>query len=445
MRITNFIYLILLVGAQTIANPILLVDAYQSAIEFGMEFAIAKSKDNVIREETQQARALFYPKVSLLASYNYKEVDQSFTIVTNEPTRSSNLQAILKQPVYDRASWYRIDIAQEREFFSADSLKFTQQEIAYVVSQAYFLQAFNENALDALTIEQKSFQIQLERIQKQHEKGLSNKLDFLNAQLDLNKSNSKVLQAKGDLKKSSLEFKRLIGKDLSPKSRDISESKYSSILNTLFKFEQTLSNKEFWLKKAVGNYEVVQSASKVRLAKYDKEVQKSDHYPSLSLDITSSRDEQYNNLSSGDEGVNVSLNFVMSLYNGGSVSSKVRSAQVQIQQAKQEYNSNLETAKVEISTVIDNLLHDQSYLESLRVEVQSASELLDVTHKMHESGLQSLVDVRASEARLSLAKNSFLEVLYTALLHRLELFKLTGGLSIENLIATDHILNGAYH
>lgn len=445
MRITNFIYLILLVGAQTIANPILLVDAYQSAIEFGMEFAIAKSKDNVIREETQQARALFYPKVSLLASYNYKEVDQSFTIVTNEPTRSSNLQAILKQPVYDRASWYRIDIAQEREFFSADSLKFTQQEIAYVVSQAYFLQAFNENALDALTIEQKSFQIQLERIQKQHEKGLSNKLDFLNAQLDLNKSNSKVLQAKGDLKKSSLEFKRLIGKDLSPKSRDISESKYSSILNTLFKFEQTLSNKEFWLKKAVGNYEVVQSASKVRLAKYDKEVQKSDHYPSLSLDITSSRDEQYNNLSSGDEGVNVSLNFVMSLYNGGSVSSKVRSAQVQIQQAKQEYNSNLETAKVEISTVIDNLLHDQSYLESLRVEVQSASELLDVTNKMHESGLQSLVDVRASEARLSLAKNSFLEVLYTALLHRLELFKLTGGLSIENLIATDHILNGAYH
>ena len=64
---------------------------------------------------------------------------------------------------------------------------------------------------------------------------------------------------------------------------------------------------------------------------------------------------------------------------------------------------------------------------------------------MHESGLQSLVDVRASEARLSLAKNSFLEVLYTALLHRLELFKLTGELSIENLIATDHILNGAYY
>ena len=445
MRITNFIYLILLVGAQTIASPILLVDAYQSAIEFGMEFAVAKSKDNVIREETQQARALFYPKVSLLASYNYKEVDQSFTIVTNEPTRSSNLQAILKQPVYDRASWYRIDIAQEREFFSADSLKFTQQEIAYVVSQAYFLQAFNENALDALTIEQKSFQVQLEKIQKQHDKGLSSKLDFLNAQLDLNKSNSKVLQAKGDLKKSSLEFKRLIGKDLLPKFRDVSKSKYSSILNTLFKFEQALSNKEFWLKKAVGNYKVVQSASKVKLAKYDKEVQKSDHYPSLSLDITSSRDEQYNNLSSDDEGVNVSLNFVMSLYNGGSVSSKVRSAQVKIQQAKQEYNSNLETAKVEISTVIDNLLHDQSYIESLRVEVQSASELLDVTNKMHESGLQSLVDVRASEARLSLAKNSFLEVLYTAILHRLELFKLTGELSIENLIATDHILNGAYY
>ena len=204
MRITNFIYLILFVGTQTIANPILLVDAYHSAIEFGMEFAVAKSKDNVVREETQQAKALFYPNLSLLANYEYEEVDQSFPIATNEPTRSSTLQVVLKQPVYDRASWYQIDMAQERELFSADSLKFTQQEIAYVVSQAYFLQAFNKNALDALMIEQKSFQIQLEKIQKQHEKGISNKLDFLNAQLDHNKSNSKVLQAKGDQKNHHL-------------------------------------------------------------------------------------------------------------------------------------------------------------------------------------------------------------------------------------------------
>jgi len=314
-----------------------------------------------------------------------------------------------------------------------------------MVSQAYFLQAFNENALDALTIERKSYKIQLEKIQKQYEKGLSNKLDFLNAQLDLNKSNSKVLQAKGDLKKSSLEFKRLIGKDLSPKPSGISESKYSSIVSALFKFEQALSNKEFWLKKAVGNYEVAQSVSKIKLAKYDKEVQKSGHYPSLSLDIISSRDEQYNNLSSVDEDVSVSLNFVMSLYKGGSTSSKVRAAQVQIQQAKQEYNSNLETAKLEISTVIDSLLHDQSYIESLRVGVKSAKELLDVTKKMHEHGLKSLVDVRISEAKFLLAKSSFIEVLYTTIMHRLELFKLTGSLVIADLTDIDSLVNGKNH
>lgn len=445
MRITNFIYLILFVGTQTIANPILLVDAYHSAIEFGMEFAVAKSKDNVVREETQQAKALFYPNLSLLANYEYEEVDQSFPIATNEPTRSSTLQVVLKQPVYDRASWYQIDMAQERELFSADSLKFTQQEIAYVVSQAYFLQAFNKNALDALMIEQKSFQIQLEKIQKQHEKGISNKLDFLNAQLDHNKSNSKVLQAKGDLKKSSLEFKRLIGKDLSPKSSKISETRYSSIVNTLFKFEKDLSNEEFWLKKSVDNSKVAQSASKIKLAKYDKEVQKSDHYPSLSLDMTSSRDEQYNNLLSVDKDVSVSLNFVLPLYKGGSTSSKVRAAEMRIQQAKQEYNNNLEAAKLEISTVIDSLLHDQSYIESLRVGVQSARELLDATKKMHENGLQSLVDVRISEAKLSLAKSSFIEVLYTAIMHRLELFKLTGSLVIADLTDIDSLLNGKNH
>ena len=324
MRIINFIYVILFISTQAISAPILLVDAYQNAIESGMEFAIAQSKNNIIREEVQQAKALLYPKISLLASYDYEKVNQAFTVITNEPTKSSNLQIMLKQPVYDRASWYQIDAAKERGAFSANSLGFTRQEVAYVVSSAYFLQAFNKNDLDALTIEKKSYQIQLEKIQKQYEKGLSNKLDFLNAQLDLNKSNSKVLQAKGDLKKSSLEFKRLIGKDLLPKPSNISQSRYLLIVNALFKFEQALSDKEFWLGKAESNFKVIESDSKIKLAKYDKEVQKSDHYPSLSLDITSNRYEEYNSISSIDDDVKVSLNFVMPLYKGGSTSSKVR-------------------------------------------------------------------------------------------------------------------------
>ena len=213
----------------------------------------------------------------------------------------------------------------------------------------------------------------------------------------------------------------------------------------MFKFEKDLSNEEFWLKKSVDNSKVAQSASKIKLAKYDKEVQKSDHYPSLSLDMTSSRDEQYNNLLSVDKDVSVSLNFVLPLYKGGSTSSKVRAAEMRIQQAKQEYNNNLEAAKLEISTVIDSLLHDQSYIESLRVGVQSARELLDATKKMHENGLQSLVDVRISEAKLSLAKSSFIEVLYTAIMHRLELFKLTGSLVIADLTDIDSLLNGKNH
>ena len=164
MRIINFIYVILFISTQAISAPILLVDAYQNAIESGMEFAIAQSKNNIIREEVQQAKALLYPKISLLASYDYEKVDQTFTVITNEPTKSSNLQIMLKQPVYDRASWYQIDAAKERGAFSANSLGFTRQEVAYVVSSAYFLQAFNKNDLDALTIEKKSYQIQLEKI-----------------------------------------------------------------------------------------------------------------------------------------------------------------------------------------------------------------------------------------------------------------------------------------
>jgi outer membrane protein len=215
-------------------------------------------------------------------------------------------------------------------------------------------------------------------------------------------------------------------------------------VNALFKFEQALSDKEFWLGKAESNFKVIESDFKIKLAKYDKEVQKSDHYPSLSLDITSNRYEEYNSISSIDDDVKVSLNFVMPLYKGGSTSSKVRAAQVQIQQAKQEYSSNLEMAKLEISTVIDNLLHDRSYIESLYTGVQSASELLDATEKMHQNGLQSLVDVRSAEAQLSLAKNSFLEVLYSTIMHRLELFKLTGSLTVADLADIDNLLDGKY-
>lgn len=441
MRTFSFICLVLLATTKALATQTLLVDAYQNAIKYGIEFAIAKSKHDTVREETRQAKTLIYPKISLLANYDYEDGDQSFGSSLGEPSRSSNLQLTLKQPIYNRAYWYRIDAAKENELSSASAFKSYQQEIAYVVSEAYFLQALNRNSLDALMVEKKSYKIQLEKIQKQYEKGLSDKLSLLNAELELNKSNSKILKARGELRRSSLDFKRLVGKDLIPKSSDIPVSKYPSIISTLFKFEYPLQDKEFWTSKALDNAEVVQFASKIKAAKYNKEVQKSDHYPSLSLDIESSRDKQHNIIQNVSDDVKVSLIFSMPLYRGGSTSSKVRAAQLQIQQAEQKYKNNLEMVKLEISAVIDNLTHNQSYMGSLRAGVQSAEELLDATNKMHKSGLQSLADVRMAEAKLSLAKNSFLEALYVTLLQRMELFKITGGLGVRDLASADQLLN----
>lgn len=442
MRTLSFICLMLLVTTKTLATQTLLIDAYQNAIKYGIEFAIAKSKHDIVREEVQQAKSLIYPKISLLANYDYEDGDQSFGSSLGEPSRSSNLQLTLKQPIYNRAYWYRIEAAKENELSSASAFKSYKQEVAYVVSEAYFLQVFNRNSLDVLMVEKKGHKIQLEKIQKQYEKGLSDKISLLNAELELNKSNSKILKARGELKKSSLDFKRLVGKDLIPMSSDIPVSKYPSIINTLFKFERPLQDKEFWTNKALNNAEVVLFASKIEVEKHNKEVQKSDHYPSLSLDIESSRDKQHNIIQNVSNDVKVSLIFSMPLYQGGSTSSKVRAAQLQIQQAEQEYKSNLEMVKLEISAVIDNLTHNQSYMGSLRAGVQSAEELLDATNKMHKSGLQSLVDVRIAEAKLSLTRNSFLEALYVTLLHRMELFKLTGDLGVRNLTAADKLLNG---
>ena len=204
--------------------------------------------------------------------------------------------------------------------------------------------------------------------------------------------------------------------------------------------EDDLKDKEVWLSKANNNTQVKKAKSNLELSKYDKEIQQSARYPTLSLGVSATYFERYGLVPSHSEDLKVSLELDFPIFSGGATSSKVRQSKTNIVRATFEYRNALDLTRLNIDNALDNLQHDKSYINSLYAALESSEILLATTKKMHTMGLQSLIDVTHMRAQHKMAENAFLEALYGATLHRLELLRLTGSLTELDLTIIDNAL-----
>jgi len=411
------------------------------ALEQGAEFAIAEAQHKALGEVVPQALSGFYPKLALIGNYSYEEGDQSFASDLGLPTESANAQLLLTQLIYSRDLGYQLDTANEKVALSNYLLESEKQQTAYNVAEAFFTQVLSVHTAETAELELKDYQTKLQQMEGQYLQGLAKKVDVLEAQVGVNKANAKAIQARHYLSGTTFKFNQLLGSaDYEPYYEQLALDFEGEWATVLFKFKDDLEDKEVWLGKATSNTEVTKAKSNLELSKYDKEIQQSAHYPTLSLGVSATYFERYGLVPSQSEDFKISLEFNLPLFSGGATSSKARQSEANIVQARVKYRNALDLARLNIDKALDNLQHDKSYIKSLYAALKSSEVLFDATKKMHTMGLQSLVDVTQLRAQLKMTENVFLEALYGATLHRLELLRLIGSLTESELAIINEAL-----
>jgi outer membrane protein len=184
------------------------------------------------------------------------------------------------------------------------------------------------------------------------------------------------------------------------------------------------------------NLQVKVMEQKVMVA--DKEVarQKSEHYPTLNLVGTYNRDAEGGSLYGGDSDLSTReaiLQLNIPIYQGGSVSSRVREAKRLADAARNDLEKEVRLAKREARAAFLGVKSAITNTDALMQSLVSFQIALESKKEGFKSGLFPSLSVVDAERDLYSAKKDYSSSQYEYILNGLRLQKATGTLSPEDL------------
>ena len=185
-------------------------------------------------------------------------------------------------------------------------------------------------------------------------------------------------------------------------------------------------------------YELQLLQEQVTLAQQQKDLAKSEYLPSLaltgSLMFSAYTDKIGNWFHSGESnhwyrssGLGISLR--VPIFDGFGRRSKVRKAQIDIDNAKISYEDAYKGLQTQYMNAINDLQNSQRNYVKQKDNYKLAEDVYNVTTDRYREGIVTMTDVLQDEMQLSSAQNNYLSASYNYRIARLSILKYTGQLS----------------
>ena len=116
------------------------------------------------------------------------------------------------------------------------------------------------------------------------------------------------------------------------------------------------------------------------------------------------------------------------MFDGFEKRSKIRKAQVDIDNAKLSYENALKSMQTQYANAINDLANNQRNYVKQRDNYRLAEGIYGVTVDRYREGIVSMVEVLQDEMSMSDAKNNYLTAHFNYQVSNLTLLKLTGHL-----------------
>lgn len=121
------------------------------------------------------------------------------------------------------------------------------------------------------------------------------------------------------------------------------------------------------------------------------------------------------------QGWEVSLNFSFPIWDGGAASAAVKSARLQAEQSRLEYEQSKQTARADIVNLVNQIDISYRRLDIMRKQIELAQNRLDIARSRFDDGQISEITLLESEADYLESRDKYLEELSHYLLDRTEL------------------------
>ena len=418
-------------------------EALAIALQNNFGIKIANNNLEVAKNNASILNGGFLPTAAINSGADFRRNNQSFTFTDRNTgndseisgegiiTRNYNASVGVNYTIFDGLG-RKYNYKQLKETYNLtelqarETIENTYLQLFTIYFQIARLSENTTNLQEALRISKR----RLKRAKYQYEYGQSTKLEFLNAQVDLNNDSIAYISAKQQLSNAKRGLNVVLGVEKESNYTVETQVTYSTLLNLEELSQKTMTN----------NSLLKQNETNIAISEFNLKVNKANYFPTLNFNASYgfNRTENQNLINPfgakliTSDGLNAGVNLVWNIFDGGTRKTRVANAKIVLDNQQIALEQQQITIKNNLKNTWENYQNQLFILKAQETNVLTTQNNFDRTQERFKLGQISSVEFRQAQINLINAKTALNNAKFDAKLIELQLLQLSGDiLNIE--------------
>ncbi len=441
MRYNKFTFLVaLLIAFQGFSQEILTKkEALEITLKNNFGIKIANNNLEIAENNSSIFNSRFLPTASIISGADYRRNNQSLTFTdrdTGNDTQVSGDGVVTKTYSASLGVNYilfdglgrKYNYKQLKETYNLTELQARETiENTYLqLFTTYFqIARFSENTnnlQEALTISKQ----RLTRAKYQYDYGQSTKLEFLNAQVDVNNDSITLITAKQQLDNAKRGLNVILGSKEDVNYNVETDVEYSNVLSFEDLKSKTLQN----------NASLKQNQTNIAISEFNLKVNKANFMPTLGFNASYglNRTENENLINPfgakliTSDGLNAGLNLTWNIFDGGATKTRVANSKIALENQQILLEQRRVNIENNLKNTWDNYQNQLFVLTAQEQNVISNQNNFDRTQERFKLGQITSLEFRQAQINLINAQTALNNAKFDAKLIELQLLQLSGDI-----------------
>ena len=403
-------------------------------IENNLSLKIAKGEIVKGKHNISENRSRLLPQINFSASLN-DNFDPPVSVtdgtaygktynVTKTLQYNSSAALALQMPLYSQTALTAISIAKTLDQLNQLSYEKAREDLMVQISKMYYLIQNTTEQISIVNDNIRRFKELRDITQAFYDNGMALEIDLKRINVKIETMDVQLANAKAMLSEQYNMLKYVMDY---PAEKDILVAE--KVVDKVDDAQLTGLNTNL--------YELQLLQKKLDMAELQQKMAKDGYLPTLALSAnwayTAYTDKFKNWFHSGESNHwyrsnGIGLQLRVPVFDGFEKRSKIRKAQVDIDNAKLSYENALKSMQTQYANAINDLANNQRNYVKQRDNYRLAEGIYGVTVDRYREGIVSMVEVLQDEMSMSDAQNNYLTAHYNYQVSNLAVLKLTGKL-----------------
>jgi outer membrane protein len=446
----------------TAAQAESLMDLYQAAKGYDAAYLSAKAQADSVQYQVEQVRALRRPNLGLKldvgrSHFAGDEIDNTAatsgltplqklvaesqgipttgTSTLNSNTTSKTATLALKQSLYNKADWIKIDQAENSLIAAQADMALAENDLTARLTQAYFDVLAAQDVLDTTQTNKKALAEQLASAKRNFEVGNATITDTREAQAKFDAASAQEIAATNDLEVKRIALDQLVGRtNVTPDP-----------LNLPVKLEALAPGQmDDWVAQTASAPAVRKAEVGLTVAKLEIDKAKAAHWPTLDATASYSKNKVDSNnpqtaITSGNTAA-IGLEMNMPLYSGGAIQNRVREVLVLEEKAERDVENAKRTVALTTRQAFSLLQSGLAQVKAYEAAEASAKLALEATQLGYRVGVRINKDVLDAQNAVAGIQKDLFKARYDVIVGSIKLKQAAGTLKSDDLVDLNKLL-----